>query len=187
MLNGADNLTDKGADNYSSYASSDQNKFASIYTADNCLFATFPKELQEAIGARQVKYDSVYNQKNETNLETTNDKLWLFSSNEVAGTIDASYYKHPLEGSVYKKYKETDQGNNNARRPWYVNSNTGNADGKTKGAWLRSSLDGSDLNALLGLGDSDHDALCLNHAGHVSSGSAHDYNRGVSVGFTLKR
>lgn len=189
MLNGADALTDKGDDNYSNYVncSSDVNKSASIYTPKNCLFATFPKELQEAIGARQVKYDSVYNQKNETNLKTTNDKLWLFSSNEVAGTIDASYYKHPLEGSVYKKYEETDQGNNNARRPWYVNSNTGNADGKTKGAWLRSSLDGSDLDALLGLGDSDFDALCLNHVGHVSSGSAHDYNRGVSVGFTLKR
>lgn len=175
MLNGADNLTDKGADNYSSYASSDQNRFASIYTADNCLFATFPKELQEAIGARQVKYDSVYDQKDKKNQKTTNDKLWLFSSNEVASTIDSSYYEHLLEGSVYEKYKETNQGLNNARRPWYVNSNTGNANGDTYWAWLRSSY-----------GRSYYSALYLRYAGNINYSSAGS-RLGVSVGFTLKR
>ena len=68
MLNGADALTDIEKNSYSFRASSDVNKSAGIYTPDNCLFATFPKELQEAIGARRVKYDSVYNQKNEENL-----------------------------------------------------------------------------------------------------------------------
>ena len=175
MLNGADNLTDKGVDNYSSYASSDQNRFASIYTADNCLFATFPKELQEAIGARQVKYDSVYDQKDKKNQKTTNDKLWLFSSNEVASTIDSSYYEHLLEGRVYEKYKETNQGLNNARRPWYVNSNTGNANGDTYWAWLRSSY-----------GRSYYSALYLRYAGNINYSSAGS-RLGVSVGFTLKR
>ena len=176
MLNGADGLTDTGVNNYSNYASSDVKKSASIYTADNCLFATFPKELQEAIGARQVKYDSVYDQKDKENLKTTNDKLWLFSSNEVAGTIDSSDYKHPLEGSVYEKYKETNQGSNNARRPWYVNSSTGrNANGATIGAWLRSS---SGLNYYFALG--------LFQDGYVGNSGVYYYN-GVSVGFTLKR
>lgn len=75
MLNGADDLTDKGENNYSNNASSDVNKSANIYTPYNCLFATFPQELQAAIGKRKVKYDSVNNQKNEDNLKTTNDKL----------------------------------------------------------------------------------------------------------------
>lgn len=175
MLNGADGWTDTGENNYSNYASSDVKKSASIYTADNCLFATFPKELQEAIGARQVKYDSVYDQKDKKNQKTTNDKLWLFSSNEVASTIDSSYYDHPLEGSVYEKYYETDRGSNDARVPWYVDSNTGNANGDTYWAWLRSSY-----------GYSDSRALSLYSAGYISYGSA-DYYSGVSVGFTLKR
>ena len=175
MLNGADGWTDTGENNYSNYASSDVKKSASIYTADNCLFATFPKELQEAIGARQVKYDSVYNQKDKENLNTTNDKLWLFSSNEVASTIDSSYYDHPLEGSVYEKYYETDRGSNDARVPWYVDSNTGNANGDTYWAWLRSSY-----------GYSDSRALSLYSAGEIYHDLAH-YGHGVSVGFTLKR
>ena len=175
MLNGADNLTDKGADNYSSYASSDQNKFASIYTADNCLFATFPKELQEAIGARQVKYDSVYDQRYEENLNTTNDKLWLFSSNEVADMIGYEVYDHPLEGSVYEKFKGTSDDFNSARRSCYVNSNTGNAIGDFYAAWVRSSG-----------GYYDGGVLLLTHAGNFNNYSA-ESSYGVSVGFTLKR
>lgn len=80
MLNGADDLTDKGENNYSNNASSDVNKSANIYTPYNCLFATFPQELQAAIGKRKVKYDSVNNQKNEDNLKTTNDKPGLFTA-----------------------------------------------------------------------------------------------------------
>ena len=175
MLNGADNLTDKGRDNYSYHAIfNDENLSASIYTADNCLFATFPKELQEAIGARQVKYDSVYDQKSEKNLKTTNDKLWLFSSNEVADTIRYKLYDHPLEGSVYKKFKGTNADDNNARRSYYVDSKTGDAIGASRSAWLRSSY-----------GYSDFEALYL-----VGGGLFHysvDDECGVSVGFTLKR
>lgn len=175
MLNGADELTDIREDNYSSEASSDVNKSASVYTADNCLFATFPQELKDAIGKRQVKYDSVYNDKTEANRKTTNDKLWLFSSNEVADKIDYYWCNHPLEGKVYKKFEDTNGISNDARRPFYVNSNTGNARGDLYWAWLRSSS-----------GNDDGGALLLYDAGSVNSSRAYgDY--GVSVGFTLER
>lgn len=175
MLNGADELTDQEADKYSSYALSDVNKSARIYTVDNCLFATFPQELQDAIGKRQVKYDSVYDNKTEKNLKTTNDKLWLFSPNELADTIGYGYYNHPLEGSAYDKFKGTGDGykTNTVRRPFYVNSSNGNA--KVGWAWLRSSV-----------GDSYTHALGLEFAGSVDCNSACNYY-GVSVGFTLKR
>lgn len=175
MLNGADDLTDKGENNYSNNASSDVNKSANIYTPYNCLFATFPQELQAAIGKRKVKYDSVNNQKNEDNLKTTNDKLWLFSSNEVADMISDSVYNHPLEGSVYKKFKYTFEGVEYARRPCIANSITGNAIGGFFGAWLRSSYEGLNQKVLM-----------LGKAGPVSSSNAY-YTYGVSVGFTLER
>lgn len=175
MLNGADASTDKGNNNYSSHVSYDLNKSANIYTPENCLFATFPKELQEAIGARQVKYDSVFNQKNEANLKTTNDKLWLFSLNEVADTIRYSLYSHPLEGTVYEKFKDTNDDSNNGRRPVRVNSITGDSIGGFVVAWLRSSYSWH-----------DDEAMGLDYAGGVYTDEAYR-NYGVSVGFTLKR
>ena len=175
MLNGADNSTDKSVENYSRFASSDQNKFASIYKADNCLFATFPKELQEAIGARQVKYDSVYYKTDEANLKTTNDKLWLFSSNEVADKLDGYLNNHPLEGTVYEKFKGIIKYDNNARIPWFVDSNTGNDKGTRRWAWLRSSFV-----------DRDCYVQSVFSFGQVSHVNAYE-NGGVSVGFTLKK
>ena len=181
MLNGADELTDKEANNYSSYASSDVKKSASIYTKDNCLFATFPKELQNAIGKRQVKYDSVYNKKTEANANTTNDKLWLFSPNELADTISNASYNHPLEcnkeGIPYKKFEGTGDGcnSNTVRSPFYVNSLNGNATGRDCSAWLRSS-DGFYSNR----------ALYLDDLGRVYDLQAYqDFS--FSVGFTLKK
>lgn len=175
MLNGADDLTDKGENNYSKYASSDVNKSANIYTPYNCLFATFPQELQAAIGKRKVKYDSVNNQKNEDNLKTTNDKLWLFSSNEVADMISYSVYNHPLEGSVYKKFKYTFDSVEYERRPYRLYStSTGNTYGAMFGAWLRSSHES--LN---------QKALTLNNGALSYSNAYSTY--GVSVGFTLER
>ena len=172
MLNGADALTDKRDDDYGNYASSDLNKSANIYTPKNCLFATFPKELQEAIGARQVKYDSVFYQKDEANLKTTNDKLWLFSSNEVYDTISSHWWDHPLEGKVYKKFTYT---NDYGRRPVFVGSGTGNSIGALSRAWLRSSH-----------GRSNYYVLYIDKGGYAYHSDANrDY--GVSVGFTLKR
>ena len=141
MLNGADELTDKNEDNYSSGASSDVHKSASVYTEENCLLATFPQELQNAIGARQVKYDSVYNEKTEANLKTTNDKLWLFSMNELANTIKYGYYNHPLEGSVYKKFESTrDDGCDSSgdRFSFRLGSLDGDSIGTEGMTWLRS-------------------------------------------------
>lgn len=178
MLNGADGSTDTGVNNYSNYASSDVNRSANIYTPNNCLLATFPQELQDAIGKRKVKYDSVYDQKYEENLKTTNDKLWLFSSNEVADTISYSSYNHPLEGSVYEKFIGTGNGEseNTVRRAFCVNSSNGNATGdQTCWAWLRSSG-----------GYNSERALYLGNNGEVSANSAF-VGGGVCVGFTLKR
>lgn len=181
MLNGADKLTDKEADNYSSDASSDENKSASIYTKENCLFATFPQELQNAIGKRQVKYDSVYNEKTEANLITTNDKLWLFSPNELADKISHENYNHPLEcnkkGIPYEKFEGTGDGlnSNNVRRPFCVGSPDGDSIGNVYWAWLRSSY-----------GYNNYYALHLHSAAFVANIDA-SYDYGVSVGFTLKR
>ena len=177
MLNGADELTDKSEDNYSSRASSDVHKSASVYTEENCLFATFPQELQKAIGKRQVKYDSVYNEKT----EKTNDKLWLFSPNELADTISYEQYNHPLECNIkdnpYEKFKGTGDGynSNTVRRPFFVNSS--NEMGYNAWAWLRSSGRGDIYSKY---------TLYLTYAGGVGSNSASEY-LGVCVGFTLER
>ena len=175
MLNGADESTDKKEDNYSSNASSDVHKSASVYTDKNCLFATFPQELQGSIGKRQVKYDSVYNEKTEANLKTTNDKLWLFSPNELVA-IMSGVYSHPLEGSVYEKFEGTgDQYDSmKARYAFLAINSYGNLNAMTSGIGLRSlyvnpfSVLRTDVTYALG----DYS---------VSGGMP------VSVGFTLKR
>ncbi len=178
MLNGADSFTDTGENNYSYEVFGDLNMSASIYTSNNCLLATFPQELQDAIGKRKVKYDSVYDQKNEENLKTTNDKLWLFSSNEVADTISHIDYNHPLEGSVYEKFKGTGDGYNanEVRRAFRVDSMNGNSAGEKYSPWLRSSY-----------GNSSGLALNLDDNGCVRCDHACYAFYGVSVGFTLKK
>lgn len=177
MLNGADELTDKSEDNYSSRASSDVHKSASVYTEENCLFATFPQELQKAIGKRQVKYDSVYNEKT----EKTNDKLWLFSPNELADTISYEYYNHPLECNIkdnpYEKFKGTGDGynSNTVRSPFFVNNS--NEMGYNSPAWLRSSGRGDIYSKY---------TLYLTYAGGLGCNKAYDC-QGVCVGFTLEQ
>lgn len=175
MLNGADELTDKSGYQYSSDAASDVHKSVSVYTKDNCLFATFPQELQNAIGKRKVKYDSVYTQTNEENQKTTNDKLWLFSSNELVRKVKAFLGDRPLEGPVYEKFiNESSSDTQRIRIPYYVNSNTGNAIGDTYGFWLRSS------------GGSFRDNAMSQGPLSIYSRKASNAN-GVSVGFTLER
>ena len=106
MLNGADEKTDTGeTGTYSRYAQNDMHKNTNIYTPKNCLLATFPQELQNAIGRRIVKYDPIYNKKTEDNLDYSTDKLWLFSHNELGDRVSAWYSNHPLEGTVYPKFK----------------------------------------------------------------------------------
>ena len=174
MLNGADELTDIREDNYSSAASNDVNKSASIYTTDNCLFATFPQELQDAIGKRQVRYDCVNNDKSQEN-KKTNDKLWLFSTNELADTYRESSYNHPLEGSVYEKFRGTGDGwdSNIVRRAFELDENSTEYCGTV---WLRTSD-----------GNHDYCAMGMNRVGSISGGEATSNPESVSVGFTLKR
>lgn len=173
MLNGADDLTDKETTNYSTQGTCvrDVNKSASIYTGSNCLLATFPQALQNAIGKRAVKYDT------ETDLKTSYDKLWLFSSNELGDRVSYSNYNHPNEGSVYAKMEGTGDAymGNDERKVYYVANEEGNHVGSVYFAWLRSS---SSYNYYL--------VLCLYGGGGVGDGSASDTN-GVSAGFTLQR
>ena len=84
-------------------------------------------------------------------------------------------YSHPLEGTVYEKFKDTNDDSNNGRRPVRVNSITGDSIGGFVVAWLRSSY------SLY-----DDDAMGLDYAGGVDTYEAYR-NNGVSVGFTLKR
>lgn len=186
MLNGADPLTDIGTENYSSYADTDVNKSAAIYTESNCLFAAFPDILRQNIGAKEVRYDPVYNRKTEENLKISHDRLWLFSPNELApgSCITKSWMNHPLEtGSLiqndgYEKYRSNaiDLYHDDQKRVGYcVNDYTGNAAGSALGGWLRSS-DGYHSDSVLSLG----------FGGIVGSSYARSI-RGVAPGFTLKR
>lgn len=179
MLNGADGLTDTGVNNYSNDASSDVNKSANIYTPENCLLATFPKELQNAIGRRQVKYDFVSNDKSQRNLETTNDKLWLFSANELADTVSENRSDHPLEGNVYEKYKGTGDGiiAHDSRRVYSIGKIDGNDTGDyTATTWLRSVNNDDEYRVLL---ISGWWRFIVTTYAYTSNG--------ISAGFTLKR
>ena len=175
MLNGADDRTDIREDNYCIDQFSDKHKSASIYTENNCLLATFPQELQNAIGKRQVKYDSVFYDYSSQNLLTTNDKLWLFSSNELADTIDFPYYKHESEGSTYEKYKGIGNENWKDARTAYFAYDGAHGDDMR---WPMS------LRSLAGFGSDS--ILCVGRDGQITSDVASTSN-GVSAGFTLKR
>lgn len=171
MLNGVDNITDKTEECWNVH------KPIKEYTNENCLLATFPQELQNAIGKRQVKYDSVYDSKIIKNLKTTNDKLWLFSPNELAETIGEAICNHENEGITYPKYVGTGDGcdennsKNKTRNVYYVD---GNSAGHAR-VWLRSTGELTStvvyLNGEKGIFDTNHANVCYD----------------VSVGFTLKR
>ena len=185
MMNGADALTDTGdgtenGDTYSSSASSDINKSASVYTGDNNLLSAFPTELKSAIGARATKYDSVYNQKTEQNLRTSYDRLWLLSPNEIWSTTQntSTYYTHPLEGTQYQYFAaKTNMAASSSSqvgtRAYYRSSNTSGS-GFTDIWWLRSSSS-----------DSINSALYVSSSGYCVSNYAYDYY-GVAPCFSLK-
>ena len=181
MMNGADSLTDVGTNKYASSASSDINKSASVYTSTNNLLATFPEELQAAIGKRKTVYDSVYNQKTAANLKTTYDKLWLLSPAEINYTGTTTNYQHPLEAGtvcVYQKITENAQSitnsTNNFYKGYYFSNDTATS-GTTSYWWLRSSSGGGAYSVLLVFG-----------SGGVGSYYASDRS-GVSPCFSLKR
>jgi hypothetical protein len=155
MLNGADSLTDVGdgtaakdggTDIYASIASTDIHRSASVYTSTNNLLATFPQELQDAIGKRATKYDSVCNSKTEANLKTSYDKLWLLSPNEIWSTNQntSTHFTHPLEGAQYERFVNENSGmtsstnSQNFTKAYRFTSNTA-ALGSASVWWLRSS------------------------------------------------
>ena len=171
MLNGADELTDATNSNISS----DVHLSAKIiYTKENCLLATLPKELQKAIGARVVSYDSVFDSKTEENLKKTNDKLWLFSPNELGKTVSNEDYNHTLEGRVYEKFQNTGDvcASYTARNGYCINKEYG-TEKSSLGAWLRS------------IGGYPGSVLSL-EKGKVDYAYAY-MGRDVSFGFTLER
>ena len=154
------------------------------YTADTCLLAAFPKELQEAIGKKAVHYATSYQAYDSDN--EVYDKLWLFSNKEIYGEIPSTY------GSNYGKYfNYTSEGNQyqrtadmglEAHTGWsYKNQNKLESYHKTNNSasnivwWLRSLCGGSNY-----------------HASHVSDyGYLGDRNvgddYGVAPGFVLER
>ena len=113
LLNGADELTDVNPATGATLNVA--GNAASRYTGGNTLFDAFPTILQESIGSKAVKYDSVYNAKTEANLKMSYDKLWLLSSNEMGDTtsiINDSDYYHPLEAlddGIYQRFAENNQ------------------------------------------------------------------------------
>lgn len=69
------------------------------------LIAWFPQELRDAIVAKKVRSDTVYNDTSNYNV-TTYDKLWLFSGIELtknAGIGDGRNSIRPNEGTLYSR------------------------------------------------------------------------------------
>lgn len=192
MLNGADSLTDLGdgtatkeggTDIYSSDARTDNHKSASIYTETNNLLTTFPQELQNAIGKRATKYDSVYNSKTEKNLKISYDELWFLSPNEIWNTSQNadSYYAHPLEGNQYARFANGNSGTASSStsqdftRGYYLGSETATA-GSGRSWWLRSSSTFHGSNVL----------HIPSFDGYISNDNACNHG-GVSPCFSLSR
>ena len=110
MLNGINQYTVKITNPYGGVygTSDDKHKDPSIYTSDNCLLATFPQELQAAIGERKVQYDSksdvVSDKSNTESLKYCYDKLWLLSTSELPPVRVRKKYQRPMEGKLYEKF-----------------------------------------------------------------------------------
>ena len=175
MLNGINSDTVKITNPYGgSYGTSgDKHKDPSIYTSDNCLLATFPQELQAAIGERKVQYDSksnvVSDESNMKSLQCCYDKLWLLSTSELPPARVRNQYKRPMEGNVYEKF--------NSNYSILVCDDSFNSLGTE--TWLRSIPYGDDERAcIIGAVTGDRDGLVSEWA------TAGDV--GVSPCFTLK-
>lgn len=176
MLNGIDDDNNDGITTNHNYLS----PLTANWSATDCLLATFPQELQNAIGARATRYDSVYNSKTDANLKTTYDKLWLFSPNEISQTaISNTYYNHPLEalptaqGTHYQRWNgyTLSTSSNSAYQGYYDNGNSGS----TSWFWLRSSY-----------GNRGNGVLYVYYYGNLSGNNAR-YSSGIAPGFSLAK
>ena len=159
VLNGVDEFTTN--DTYAQ---------ANNITSDTALISAFPEILQDAIGERTTKYDSVYNQKIEYNLKTTYDKLFLLSPNEMNLSSSApTYYQHPLEADfIYDKFRnETLSTSSN------INFISYNEESDTPFWWLRSFYENNEYN------------LCSLRYDHIANTYASN-TPGVSPCFSLR-
>lgn len=129
MLNGKDTVTT-------------ETNLTEEWSTTNCLLAAFPQELQNAIGARATKYDTTFDSSQWSGTETTYDKLWLFSPNEISSSeISGKEYNHPSEalpeeqGTYYQRWSgcELSTKDNNDYRSCY-----GRAWNDVARFWLRS-------------------------------------------------
>ncbi|MCD7746316.1 MAG: DUF6273 domain-containing protein [Lachnospiraceae bacterium] len=110
-----------------------------VLDANNCIFSCFPQELQSAIVAKAVKSNTVYDSREESDVKTTYDKLWLFSYMEYF--YYKSNYALKYEGAQYSRM--TNYAADASKRTVY------NETGQRWYSWLRSTYTGSDANVYL--------------------------------------
>ncbi len=133
-LNGTDGYTN------STYAGTD------TLSTSECIFSGFPEVLQEAIVAKEVKTNAVHASTKKSDVETTYDKLWLFSYRELAGYNGTANLQY--EGNQYEKMSALNVGSAIKLDPATAASKVllvaalenGNLNGMW---WLRSSYTGS--------------------------------------------
>ena len=99
-------------------------------------------------------------------IDTTDDKIWLFSEVEITGTESGNYAK---EGKQYDYWKNIKDGTIASNRIKY------NSSGNATGWWLRTAVSTSSGNSLYSI---------ISSSGGLSfSGSTSDY--GISIGFCI--
>ncbi len=139
--------------------------------ASDCLFSCFPSVLQDAIAAKAVKSDTVWDSQTEENNKTTYDKLWLFSGKELYGDRGRNNAViRTYEGELYQR--STELGITTIRYGGLMNYNE---TGENSIWWLRS-----------------QDTSYSNTVYHVLASGGWDadnvyrYANGLAPGFCLK-
>lgn len=179
LLNGADELTN--VDPVTGSATAVAGNAPERYTGENTLLAAFPSYLQDAIGYKAVKYDSVFNANTEANLKVSYDKLWLLSSEEIADSSTVGTWAHPFEAlddGVYQRIAEYSKIATSGNDPFYVGYRISNATSGAVGTsswWLRS----------LGWTVGQYSYYVTTNGNLASSTAAGD--RGVAPCFSLSR
>ena len=158
---------------------------AQSLTADNALIAAFPQNLQDAIGYKAVKYDSVYNAFNDANLKTSYDKLWLPSNAEMGRYIGyGDHVREALDDGIYQRVTENNvtlSASSHDLFKGYCASNITSptaAQTGTVSSWVTRSIYSSSYQNGVVIG--------INTGGAVSNWTAHS-SSGVSPCFALSR
>lgn len=149
---------------------------SSSYKDGNCLLATFPEELQNAIGTRAVKYRA-YAKLESYGVRTTYDKLWLLATNEVFAN-PSSVYAAADEGSLYQRENSTP-----SQMPYFASSSADEYYGLMYGTWLRT---GGTVFTGFGIYIYSSDNMTIMQYADVAERNGDGYQIGVSPCFTLK-